>query len=193
MTVNFYLINRPDKNGECRINLHFRYEGNEFIQNTLEKVKKKHWNKKQYVNIGDSESANKNATLTRFEDKIKEAYNYIRSKGIKPNNENLYEKFNELVNYVEVKPMSFYDYFNDFLELKKPPLLSQETYNIYITLIKHLKDFENFAKYEIKFNTLTDLFYAKFYEYMQKKDKPTNDNTFAKYIKKLNCNSPKNT
>lgn len=186
MTTNFYLVNRPDKNDLCRINLHFNYNGTIFKFNTGVKVKKKHWNnKKQFVNIGDNDNSIKNDILRLINTKINEAYNYFRSKGIAPDNDILKTKLDELINKKVVKEKSFYDYFNDYLEIQKPPQKSVNTHKKFVTTLNHLQNFENHANYKISFYSLDDIFFSKFYNYFIE-ILDNGDNAFSKYIRSLN-------
>lgn len=186
MKVNFYLIKRPDKDDLCRIYLFCRYEGNEFKFNTEEKVKIKHWNKKQqYILTADLKASEKNERLRFIRKNIDTAFYFYKNQGIAPNNELLKEKLNELINKKPIIIKTFFEYYIEFLELQKPPYKDQKTLQKFKTVLNHLQTFEIQYNYKINFNTLNDVFETKFYDYFFKKSKSP-DNTFSKYMKCIN-------
>jgi len=185
MVVNFYLKSQPDKQNFHRIYLYFRYNAKELQFYTGEKILKKQWNKKQFVNSGVNDAAKINDRLKFIKEKILEIYRFYQNKGIIPNNEILRDELNKVVNKEVIKEKSFYEYFSDFLEIQKPPQKSKLTYGKFKNVLNHLQNFEKQYNYKINYLSLNDVFFSKFYTYFIEVLN-NNDNTFYKYLKSIN-------
>lgn len=186
MESHFYLKKPADKNSKLRIYLHFFYNGNRLQYPTGIKVKEKHWNaKKEFILSADMNAADHNERLRLILKEIQTAYMFYLNQGIIPDNEALKTKLTELINKPKKEVKGFYDYLNDFIELKKPPKYSKSRYQNYLYTKKYLQQFEKEYRYKIDFNTLNDSFLNLFYKF-QIIDLDNEDNTFDSYIKNIN-------
>jgi site-specific recombinase XerD len=115
-----------------------------------------------------------NIQLNRYEDELNKAVQYLVTQEllVTPENlknllDNVFRKESKAVK----KERGFYHVFDDFLEIGRDKY-SERTIKKYRTLLKALKEFEQFAQYPITFENINLQFYDKFNNFLLRRKKP---------------------
>lgn len=183
MTINFYVDN-SSKKVEQIIFCYIRgiVKGKTIVLHTGQRINPKSWDKTKQRAIGRGRNkligaAELNGFLDVFKREVEKVHRSILI-------DNPFADYDTIQKQIKMKfdrnqtYKSFFDVYDDYVELKQAAL-AKNTIKKFITLRKHLKDFEREAKYQITFSTIDLNFYDKFVHYLQVKKNLTN-NTIAK-------------
>ncbi len=172
-----------DSSGSIPIYLVFNHQGKKFKLFTGVKILAENWDaKRQLVVNFDGETIKLNESLIKQKQKLKEAFEMVvlEEDTSQVNVEAVKEKFNSLLFENASK---FYQEFLKYIELskigKKP-----STVLVYDTLIRDIYKFEVAFNYPIDFNTINQVFYDSFTEFLEINLNNTH-NTVIKKIKAL--------
>lgn len=179
-----------NKNKESLIFLHFSYGGNRFKYSTGYKSCFNDWDfDKQKIKQTKSNIINAvevNEFLSKIENAIKKEYSRLIAEQIVITNEILkqfldnYTNKNITVN--NSKPVTFFEFCENFLELKSKEI-SIITKRSYKQTLSKVKNYSIENKEKITFNSFDKVFVLNFIEYLQENDFA--HNTIAKHLKNL--------
>ena len=203
MKVSFYL-KRPNDNRVSVVFAQINYNMTVYKYYLLEKIHPSDWNRKKQcakpgARIVESISFNKrlqdiSVTMTEV------LYKYINSNGGKsPSPQAYYDLLDEAFNRqtpekkAREAERSFWGFFQSFLDrmecgsrvhLTKNTPIAVNTIRNYRNLMNHLRDYQQFSKRDIEFDTIDMTFYYGFVDYLTK-NKKVNINTIGKQITQI--------
>lgn len=179
-----------NKNKESLIFLHFSYGGNRFKYSTGYKSCFADWDfDKQRIKQTKSNIINAievNEFLSKLDNALKKEYSRLIAEQITINNQSLklfldsYTNKNVVVD--NSKPITFFEFCDNFLELKSKEIsiITERSYKQ--TLLK-VKNYGKDSGEKINFNSFDKRFVVNFTEYLREKD--FSHNTISKHLKNL--------
>lgn len=165
MTINFYLNNdKRNNNPEKIIYCYVREQKKTIVLHTKERINPEFWDsKKQIVKKSYLGSPEINQYLTKFKEAVQKNIRLLRIEKINPSFEEIKEALlNVLSNKKEIK---FFDSFDEFIELRKP-YVTGNTIKKFKSLKRHLSEFEDYSKESIKLNSINQLFFERFANFL---------------------------
>lgn len=182
-TVNFYL-KEPKAKTETLIILRFHYEGSRFKFSTGEKIHPKSWNpENQRVKKSFTGSVEINSFLDKVEGEIRKVYRNALTAGVLITREFLHTEILKGVNKEPEKKKSFFDYYNEFIEIKKATL-RPNTIKKFRSLYNHLKEYEQKSKSKLTFEKMDVRFQEQFTAFLITEKHHLN-NSVGKYFSAL--------
>lgn len=179
-----------DKKKESLIFLHFSYGGNRFKYSTGYKSCFMDWDfEKQRIKQTKSTIINSNEVnefLNNIENVVKKEYSRLIAEHLIVSNEVLklfldnYLNKNVIIN--NTKPKTFFEFADEFLELKSKEIVDVTKRSYKQTLLK-VKNFGIENDEKISFNSFDKTFVINFIEYLQEND--FSQNTISKHLKNL--------
>ena len=160
-SVNFYLKN-PQAKEETLLYLFFSYNGQRIKFSTSESIHPKHWNfetqraKKSFTGFSEF-----NDYLEKMAEVVKVIYRNANTNGITLTPEYFREELNKRLNKKAEVQKGFFDYFNEFVEINRATK-KINTIKKYITLLNHLKNFQELKNYKLSFERIDSKFYETF-------------------------------
>jgi len=180
---NYYLAN-DNQRGDKLIMLSFCYDGRRLRFSTGETIDKKYWNEEeQRAKKSLTGCMELNNLLDRIEEFVKKIYREGKTYNHALTNEYFRDKINKEIDPASNAPKSFFDYYNEFIEIQKTTK-AHGTIQKYRTLLNHLTDFQHRKKYNIAFEKIDIRFYEDFTAFFIN-DLGLVNNSVAKYIKTL--------
>lgn len=179
-----------DKKKESLIFLHFSYGGNRFKYSTGYKSCFMDWDfdkqriKQTKVNIINAIEVNE--FLSNIENVVKKEHSRLIAEHIVVSNlilkDFLDSYLNKNVKVDNSKPKTFFDFSDEFLEVKSKEI-SIITLRSYKQSLIKLKNYSNYYKEKINFNSFNKEFVINFIAYLEEVD--YSHNTISKHIKNL--------
>ncbi|GEC78981.1 site-specific integrase [Flavobacterium aquatile] len=179
-----------DKKKESLIFLHFSYGGNRFKYSTGYKSCFMDWDfdkqriKQTKVNIINANEVNE--FLSNIENVVKKEYSRLIAEHLIVSNKILKSFLDDYLNKNVVvnnsKPKTFFEFADEFLELKSKEIVDVTKRSYKQTLLK-VKNFGIENDEKISFNSFDKTFVINFIEYLQEND--FSQNTISKHLKNL--------
>ncbi len=183
--INFYLKSvDPDKNGLVPIIAQISHNYKKY-RKTIEKTKKKHWNKlKQRVRPpGVHEPYNRhieiNTLLDEYKHKTRNFFNECLKNNI-PVNEQIIKSYLEGRKVLPGEPLPFFKAFDEFIESKKADH-AKWTIKGYTSVQNFLKSFQNDMEIDINYQNIDLNFFDELKKYAFEY-KEIKDNYFSKIV-----------
>lgn len=179
-----------NKNKESLIFLHFSYGGNRFKYSTGYKFRFADWDfdkqriKQTKANIINANEVNE--FLSMLDNAIKKEYSRLMAAQTTINNDTLKHFLDNFTNKNVVvdnsKPITFFEFCDNFLELKSKEI-NIVTYRSYKQTLLKIKGYEKTNGEKIAFNSFDKTFVLNFKEYLEEND--FSHNTISKHLKNL--------
>jgi integrase len=181
--VKYYLANN-NKRGDKLIMLFFNYDGRRLQYSTGETINSNSWNpESQRVKKSITGSSEINDYLDKLGEDVKKIYRNLKTNDESISPENLKEKLDkERSNIKKDKPTFFSfteEYINSVVSLRKTASIT-----VYRNTLQTLKDYKDYSRKRIDFDSIDLDFYNGFSEYLTK-EKKFKPNTIGKHIKTL--------
>ncbi len=168
----FYLNKqKEDKQGLCPIMLSINHNSNR-IRKAIPGIKTdiKHWDEKgqRIIQSTKSETQNfsnqQNSILIEIENRLIQYKMEIGAKIISFSEDVIVDRLFD--NKTSKYNNFFYDKFDEYIEMIKPPIKAVQTVKSFTTCFNKIRDFEKEAKYKITYESINIEFFEKFRAYM---------------------------
>jgi len=178
-TFNYYL-REPKSDKKTPIVLFVTGEGNTRKIKTQQSIEPKYWDfKKQQVKQAFTGSVELNTFLTAYKLKAQKAYSQSLSESVSPSAQYLRDKV-EISSAPKKQMIDHFQAYKDAMSSTR----EANTVKKIVSTINHLKNFQESQAAFRSFDTINQIFYDQFLEYLNKQA-GLNNNTAYKYIRVL--------
>lgn len=180
-SINFYLKDKTPKDKETLIYMFFSYEGKRLKYSTGDKIAPQDWNdNKQIVKPATEGSLEINNYLSSLRSFIIKSYREYKAESGTPTTSFLRTALDENFKQKDIEEVTFFDVYDKFVENSKLKV-KPRTIQKYLTLKKHLLEFQKYSKQKITFDKIDIYFYENLLNYYLN-EKGSLNNTVGKYI-----------
>ncbi len=177
-------LKSPGAKGESLIYLMFSYSSYRLKYSTRQKIANKDWNKsKQRIKANVTGSSAVNAYLDHLAAKANSILLECTKEGETPTPDILREKMDKSLGKIELKKLSIYQAFDEFLNSKRNDV-AERTIRKYRTVKNLLQEFDSYSGNRLTFQSINDVYYEKLMDFFYHKKEYVN-NTCSKYISTL--------
>jgi len=182
--INYYLSNKPNKDGECSILLFVSFSNQRITFSTKMNIHPKKWNPKdQVVRSSYTGAFSINKRLKDIKNEVEELF-LTKFTMESPKPEEVKVSIQKVITPEKVNPGNeFYDFVENFIQtvIRKPNTLKK-----YKTTVSFLKEYEKTRNLPqpLNFNSFNLDWYNDFYSFLEK-DKGQSLNTIGSYFKEV--------